>query len=103
MNTLETQGEYLPRFTDVQSYISYNLSADSSQDKTRIGILNAYSRNRYNVIPAARESTFGTVQEVIFSYKGRLYFRKVKDSKIEVLAIGTKNTQARDLEFLDNL
>ena len=44
-----------------------------------------------------------TVQEVIFSYKGRLYFRKTKDNKIEILTIGTKNTQAKDLEFLDNI
>jgi len=40
-----------------------------------------------------------TVQEVIFAYKGRLY----KDGKIEILTIGTKNTQAKDLEFLDNI
>lgn len=43
------------------------------------------------------------VQEVIFSYKGRLYFRKTKDNKIEILTIGTKNTQAKDLEFLDSI
>lgn len=44
-----------------------------------------------------------TVLEVLFAYKGRLYFRNIKDSKIEVLIIGTKNTQVKDLEFLDNL
>jgi hypothetical protein len=44
-----------------------------------------------------------TVQEVIFAYKGRLYFRKKKDGQIEILTIGTKNTQAKDLEFLDNI
>lgn len=64
LNTLETEGEYLPRFTDVQSYMSYDISS-KNPGKTKIGLLNAYSRNRYNVIPAARESTFGTVQEVI--------------------------------------
>jgi hypothetical protein len=41
-----------------------------------------------------------TVLEVIFAYKGRLYYRKTKDNKIEVLVVGTKNTQAKDLEFL---
>jgi hypothetical protein len=41
-----------------------------------------------------------TVLEVIFAYKGRLYFRNTKAKGIEVLAIGTKNTQARDFEFL---
>jgi len=44
-----------------------------------------------------------TVLEVIFGYKGRLYFRNTKDQRIEVLAIGTKNTQARELEFLARL
>jgi hypothetical protein len=44
-----------------------------------------------------------TVHEVIFAYKGRLYFRKKKDSQVEILAIGTKNTQVKDLEFLDNI
>jgi hypothetical protein len=42
-----------------------------------------------------------TVLEVIFAYKGRLYYRKTKDNKIEVLVIGTKNTQTKDLEFLE--
>lgn len=44
-----------------------------------------------------------TILEVIFGYKGRLYFNKGKDGRIEVLAIGTKNSQSKDLEFLDNL
>jgi len=44
-----------------------------------------------------------TIQEVIFAYKGRLYFRNTKDSRIEILTIGTKNTQTKDLEFLDNI
>jgi hypothetical protein len=44
-----------------------------------------------------------TVLEVIFAYKGRLYYRKTKDNKIEVLVVGTKNTQAKDLEFLEKI
>lgn len=44
-----------------------------------------------------------TIMEVIFGYKGRLYFRNSKDSGIEVLAIGTKNTQAREMEYLNKL
>ncbi|MEA1949639.1 MAG: hypothetical protein U9N83_20370 [Thermodesulfobacteriota bacterium] len=44
-----------------------------------------------------------TVQEVIFAYKGRLYFHKKKDGQIEILTVGTKNTQAKDLEFLDSI
>lgn len=44
-----------------------------------------------------------TVLEVVFGYKGRLYFRHTEDRRVEVLAIGTKNTQARELEFLASL
>jgi hypothetical protein len=44
-----------------------------------------------------------TVLEVVFAFKGRLYFRNTKDKRVEVLAIGTKNTQARELEFLARL
>ena len=45
----------------------------------------------------------GTVQEVLFAYNGRLYFRTTKDTRIEILVIGTKNTQARDLEYIDSI
>ena len=43
------------------------------------------------------------ILEVIFGYKGRLYFRNLKESGIEVLAIGTKNSQAREMDFLNKL
>ena len=41
--------------------------------------------------------------EVLFAYNGRLYFRKNENNKIEVLVIGTKNPQAKDMEFLHSL
>lgn len=44
-----------------------------------------------------------TVHEVIFSYNGRLYFRTTRNGRIEILAIGTKNTQTKDLEYLDGI
>jgi hypothetical protein len=44
-----------------------------------------------------------TVLEVVYGYKGRLYFRKTGEGRIEVLAVGTKNSQQKDLEFLNNL
>lgn len=44
-----------------------------------------------------------TVFEVVFAYNGRLYYRPTKDNKIEILVIGTKNTQIKDLEFLDTI
>ena len=41
--------------------------------------------------------------EVIFAYNGRLYFRWNEEQKIEILAIGTKKTQSRDMDFLHNV
>ncbi len=41
--------------------------------------------------------------EVLFSYNGRLYFRKNENNSIEVLVIGTKNTQTKDMDFLHKL
>jgi hypothetical protein len=41
-----------------------------------------------------------SIMEVIFGYKGRLYFRKTSTGTIEVLAIGDKKSQGRELDFL---
>ncbi len=41
--------------------------------------------------------------ETLFAYNGRLYFRKNENNKIEILIIGTKNTQTKDMKFLHSL
>ena len=41
--------------------------------------------------------------EVVFAYNGRLYFRRTNDNRIKILAIGSKNTQSKDLMFIDNI
>jgi len=41
--------------------------------------------------------------EVLFAYNGRLYFKQNENNKIEVLVLGTKNTQIKDMEFLHKL
>jgi hypothetical protein len=43
------------------------------------------------------------VLEVAFGYNGRLYFRHKPGGGIEVLCVGTKNSQAKDLDFLDRV
>ncbi len=60
-----------------------------------------------DLVPVKRK-VFGkknreTVFEVIFAYKGRLYYRLMPDTRVEVVSIGTKHTQAKDLSFLNNL
>ena len=57
LNTLDTQGEYLPRFTDVQTFFTYQLS-----DRTELNLLLSYAGNRYLVEPESRQTNFGTLQ-----------------------------------------
>ncbi|MCF8039910.1 MAG: hypothetical protein K9K79_11405 [Desulfohalobiaceae bacterium] len=41
--------------------------------------------------------------ESVFAYRGRVYWKKNGKSKTEVLALGTKNTQTKDLNYLEGL
>jgi hypothetical protein len=38
-----------------------------------------------------------------FGYRGRIYWRRGANGKAEILLIGTKNTQDRDLAHLETL
>lgn len=68
LNTLETKGEYKPRFTDIQTYLNYDISKGEEKDKTEIGLLFSYAQNSYKVIPTSRETTFGTFNNQIRLY-----------------------------------
>jgi len=43
------------------------------------------------------------VFEISFSHSGRLYFGKEQGGKVKILAIGTKNSQDKDLAFINTL
>ena len=49
--------------------------------------------------PKGREAVF----ELAFAYKGRLYYRNLANRRVEILCVGTKNTQGKDLEFLNRI
>lgn len=44
-----------------------------------------------------------TVLEVLFSYNGRLYFRRLKNQTVEIMTIGTKNSQSKDLDYINKV
>jgi hypothetical protein len=50
----DTQGEYRPAYTDLQSYWTYDL-----KDNLELGFLGLYSRNLYDVVPQSRTTEFG--------------------------------------------
>jgi hypothetical protein len=59
LGTLDTQGNYKPEFTDVQSLISYKIT-----DKLNLDFLGNISRNQYLFKPERQETRFGTAKEV---------------------------------------
>lgn len=59
LNSLETQGDYNPRFHDFQTYMKYELSA-----RSELSFLGNYSKNRYQFTPESRTSSFGTANDV---------------------------------------
>jgi len=60
---LQTDGEYKPKFSDAQAYVSIDLAKGvEPTGKTTIGILTSIASNDYLVIPESRVTTFGTRQ-----------------------------------------
>lgn len=62
---------------------------------------------RADAVPIKRKLFRGkgkeTVFEIVFARKGRLYFRRTRDRKVDILTIGTKNSQDKDLVYLDRV
>lgn len=68
LNSLETEGDYEPRFTDFQSLISYRPSA-----KLAFSLLTNVSLNEFNFVPQTRKTEFGTASRplnLVIFYEG---------------------------------
>ena len=63
LKTLDSKGDYLPVFADIQSLIKYTVRSGSS-----FTLLSTYSSNVYNFIPQSRESSFGNEIEAYRLY-----------------------------------
>ncbi|MCB0793791.1 MAG: carboxypeptidase-like regulatory domain-containing protein, partial [Flavobacteriales bacterium] len=71
---LDTQGEYDPKYIDLQSYWTFDLS-----DKVELGFLGLYSSNVYGLTPQTRETELGNFNEalrftVFFEGQERTFF-----------------------------
>lgn len=60
LNTLSVQGQYLPRFADFQSLITFRLGEQSEARRQKLSVLAAYAQNRYLTEPESQEVEFGT-------------------------------------------
>lgn len=60
LNGLGTKGEYRPVFSDIQTYLTYNIT-----DLWQISFLGSFSKNKYRVVPETRESNFGPINQAL--------------------------------------
>jgi len=60
VNNKETEVDFQPNFTDLQTYLSYKLSS-----KMNLNFLGNFSLNNYNYKPLVRRTRFGTVVNTV--------------------------------------
>lgn len=69
VNSKQTQANFNPNFTDIQTFITYNIN-----EKVDINFLGNFSLNKYNYKPLRRSTRFGTVAnpiELTVFYQGQ--------------------------------
>lgn len=86
LGSLETKGEYSPRFLDYQTYLSWTPSKHWTLD-----FIGYISKNEYNFIPTDRETRFGTLEDV---KSFRVYFDGQEKDLFRTL-FGTLNLTRR--------
>lgn len=60
LKTMDTKGDYRPRFYDIQAFLTFTLN-----EKWSVEFLGNVANNKYLVIPSNRETTFGTVNNAV--------------------------------------
>ncbi len=60
LNSLETEGDYDPRFLDFQTYMTYAINK-----KMEVSFLGNFADNEYNFVPKNRKTKFGTINEAL--------------------------------------
>ncbi|MBV6405033.1 MAG: hypothetical protein GFGODING_01797 [Flavobacteriales bacterium] len=119
LRSLDTKGEYDPRYLDLQSYWTYDLS-----DRVELGFLGLYSSNQYRLVPQSRQTEFGNFNQALrftVFFEGRertefdtwtgalnLNWKAAKDAllKFTVSAFDTRETERFDIlgeYYLDEL
>lgn len=96
LNTLETKGEYNPKFLDYQTYMTYVFSP-----KWDLSFLGNISRNKYNFIPASRSTNFGTMTDmhnVNFDFYGQEM--DLFSTYFGALTLSCKPSSSLNLDFI---
>ncbi len=84
LNSLDTEAEYTPKFSDIQTFVNYELNTN-----WQISFLGNISSNEYKMVPRNRDTEFGTVNEAL---KLRIFFEGQEIDKYETYfgALSTK-------------
>jgi hypothetical protein len=75
LSSSDTKGNYKPRYSDIQGTLNYEINR-----KWEISLLGYFSYNSYKLIPATRETTFGTETQ---AYKIKIFFDGQEVDKYE--------------------
>lgn len=75
LNSLDTEADYNPKFSDIQAFINYELNTN-----WKINFLTNISTNEYQMIPRNRDTEFGTINEAL---KLTIYFEGQEIDKYE--------------------
>jgi Carboxypeptidase regulatory-like domain/TonB-dependent Receptor Plug Domain len=74
LRSLQTQGNYFPRFFDAQLYVTTNLGPRGDSTRTTLAVLASGARNNYLFEPTNQITNFGTINKVVrltIGYDGR--------------------------------
>jgi hypothetical protein len=90
---MDTKADYIPKFSDLQAFINYELNTD-----WQICFLGNISKNEYTMIPENRDTDFGTINEAL---KLRIYFEGQEVDKYETFfgAISTTYQPSTELNL----
>ncbi|MBL3550364.1 MULTISPECIES: TonB-dependent receptor plug domain-containing protein [Chryseobacterium] len=89
LNTLNEDTDFNPTYWDFQSYINYHVN-----DKFSMSFIGYYSKNDYEMVPKAKDVTFGTLQQPINVYIN--YYGQEKDQYKNMMGTFSMNYKPSD-------
>ena len=96
LRSLDTQGEYDPRFFDYQAFLTYALS-----ERWGLSLLGNIAQNTYRFRPETRETSFGTLDDV---HRFKVYFDGHEldafDTYFAALTLTYKGIPGTDLQLM---
>jgi hypothetical protein len=81
LNSLDVQGEYKPKFGDVQLFMTYAIS-----DRWELDVLGNYAVDEYNFVPQSEKTSFGTVSQ---AYQFQVYFQGQEVDRFQTITGAT--------------